>query len=145
MKKLLLLTLSLSLLAAATAPAAVQKPWKKKKEKSFEPVVRQDARGYSGRYVGLEDSYVLDVRADADGRLTSTLLEDGREVRLRDLRLAGARLTATKIYADDSTAPFAGLFADRVLNGERAFGILVDGPVKVGEGVTIERIFYTLR
>ena len=144
MKKLLLLSLALLLTAAATTPAAGQKPWKKK-EKRFEPVVKQDARGYAGRYVGVEDSYVLDVRADADGRLSATLLEDGREVRLRDVRLAGARLTATKVFADDSTAPFAGLFADRVLNGERSSGIMVDGPVKVTEGVTLNRIFYTLR
>ena len=142
MKKSLLIALSLAL---ACAPAAGQKPWKKKKEKRFEPVVRQEARDYSGRYVGVEDSYVLDVREEADGRLTATLREDGREVRLRDVRLAGARLTATKIYADNSTAPFSGTFANRILNGETAFGIMVDGPVKVTEGVTVSRIFYTLR
>ena len=143
MKKLLLV--SLGLLLAAAAPAAGQKPWKKKKDKRFEPVVKQDARDYSGRYVGVDDSYVLDVRVDADGRLTLTLWEDGREVPLRDVRLAGARLTATKIHADDSTAPFAGTFANRILNGETAFGIMIDGPVKIAEGVTVSRIFYTRR
>ena len=145
MKKLLLVSLGLLLAVAAAAPAAGQKPWKKKKEKRFEPVVKQDARDYSGRYVGVDDSYVLEVRADADGRLTATLWEDGREVRLRDVRLAGARLTATKIYADNSTAPFAGTFANRILNGETAFGIMIDGPVKIAEGTTVSRIFYTRR
>jgi hypothetical protein len=93
----------------------------------------------------VEDSYVLDVRAEADGRLTATLWEDGREVRLRDVRLAGARLTATKIYADNSTEPFVGTFANRILNGETAFGILIDGPVKITGAGTFSRMFYTLR
>lgn len=141
MKKSLLVALSLAL---ACVPAAGQRKWKQK-DKRFEPVVREDSRGYAGRYVGVEDSHWLDVRADGAGRLTATLYEEGRAVALRDLRLDGARLTATKIYEDGRTAPFAGVFADRVLNGARTFGIMVDGPVRVAEDVTIQRIFYPLR
>ena len=152
MKKSWLLLLSVVLLFASV-PASGQKEWKQKegkqkkaKEKRFEEVVKQDARGYAGRYVGIEDSHWLDVSADAGGRLTATLYEEGRAVALRDLRLDGARLTATKIYEDGRTAPFAGTFADRVLNGERAFGILVGGFVKLPDGGGVaERLFYTLR
>lgn len=143
MKKSLLLLSSVALLLACV-PASGQKKWKQK-EKRFEPVVREDARGYAGRYVGVEDSHWLDVRADAEGRLTATLYEEGRAVALRDLRLDGARLTATKVYEDGRAAPFTGLFADRVLNGVRAFGVMVDSPVKVADGVIIERLFYLLR
>ncbi|HEY9283250.1 MAG TPA: hypothetical protein VIP46_07335 [Pyrinomonadaceae bacterium] len=143
MKKSLLLLSSVVLLLVCV-PAAGQKKWKQK-EKRFEPVVREDARGYAGRYVGVEESHWLDVRADAEGRLTATLYEEGHAVALRDLRLDGARLTATKVYEDGRAAPFAGLFADRVLNGVRAFGVMVDSPVKVDDGVIIERLFYLLR
>ena len=143
MRKSLLLLSSVVLLVCV--PAAGQKKWKHK-EKRFEPVVKEDARGYAGRYVGLEDSHWLNVRADDSGRLTMTLYEEGRAVPLRDLRLDGARLTATKVYEDGRTAPFAGTFADRVLNGVRAFGFLAEGSVKLpdGGGVT-ERLFYRLR
>jgi hypothetical protein len=141
MKKLLGLCLALSL---AAAPAVGQKKWKQK-EKRFEPVVKEDIRGYAGRYVGVEDSYWLDVRADDAGRMTVTLYEEGRAVALRDLRLDGARLTATKVYDDGRTAPFAGAFANRILNGRTAFGVMVDGPVKIAEDVIVERIFYLLR
>jgi hypothetical protein len=141
LKKLLL---SLLVLPLFCAPAWGQKAWKKK-EKRFEPVVKEDARGYAGRYVSFADSYWVEVRADGAGRLTATLFEEGREVALRDLRLDGARLAATKVYDDGRTVPFAGLFANRVLNGHTAFGIMVDSPVKVAENLTVERAFYLLR
>ena len=143
MKKSLLLLSSVVLLLVCV-PASGQKKWKQK-EKRFEPVVKEDARGYTGRYVGVEDSYWLDVRADDADRLAVALYEEGRAVALRDLRLDGARLTATKVYEDGRTAPFAGLFADRVLNGARTFGIMVDGRVKLADNVTVERVFYPLR
>ena len=143
MKKSLLLLLS-SVVLLVCVPASGQKKWKQK-EKRFEPVVKEDVRGYAGRYVGLEDSQWLDVRADDAGRLTATLYEEGRAVALRDLRLDGARLAATKVYEDGRTAPFAGLFADRILNGVRAFGIMVESPVKLADNVTVERAFYLLR
>lgn len=158
MKKSWLSLLSVVLLCASVS-ASGQKEWKQKewkqkegkqkegkqKEKRFEPVVREDARGYAGRYVGVEDSHWLDVRADAEGRLTATVYEEGRAVPLRDLRLDGARLAATKVYEDGRSAAFSGLFANRVLNGVSAFGILVEGPVKAADGVTIERLFYRFR
>ena len=38
-----------------------------------------------------------------------------------------------------------GTFANRILNGETAFGILVDGPVTITGAGTFSRIFYTRR
>ena len=143
MKKSLLLLLS-SVVLLACVPVSGQKKWKQK-EKRFEPVVKEDARGYAGRYAGPDEDHWLDVRADAAGRLAVTLYEQGRPAALRDLRLDGARLTATKVYEDGRTAPFAGLFADRILNGVRAFGIVVDGPVKIDDHLTLQRVFYQLR
>jgi len=134
--------LILILVLAATASGSPQKH--KHKEKRFEAVVRAEARDYAGRYVGIDDSYVLEVGTEADGRLKITSHEGARRAELRDLRLDGARLTATKVYEDGSTAKFEGLFADRVLNGERRFGVVVSGLDIRLDGLTINRTFYRL-
>ena len=134
--------LILILVLAAAAQGATQKH--KHKEKRFEAVVRAEARDYAGRYVGIDDSYVLEVGTEADGRLKITSREGSRRAELRDIRLDGARLTATKVYEDGSTAKFEGLFADRVLNGERRFGVVVSGLDIKLDGMTINRTFYRL-
>jgi hypothetical protein len=139
-----LLSLSVAVLLLACVPAAGQKKWKQK-EKRFEPVVKQAARDYAGRYVGLEDSHWLEVRAEDAERLAVTLYEEGRAVSLRDVRLDGSRLTATKVYEDGRAAPFSAVFADRILNGDRRFGVLVEGVVKLPGGGISERLFYTRR
>jgi len=137
--------LILILVLAATAQGSPQKyKQHKHKEKRFEAVVRMDARDYAGRYVGIDDSYVLEISTEADGRLKITSHEGARRATLRDIRLDGARLTATKVYEDGSTAKFEGLFADRVLNGERRFGVVVSGLDIRLEGLTINRTFYRL-
>ena len=137
--------LILILVLAATAQGSPQKyKQHKHKEKRFEAVVRAEARDYAGRYVGIDDSYVLEVGAEADGRLKITSREGARRAELRDIRLDGARLTATKVYEDGSTAKFEGLFADRVLNGERRFGVVVSGLDIRLDGMTINRTFYRL-
>lgn len=139
--------LLLVLLLAATAEGSPQKHKHrehKHKEKRFEAVVRVDARDYAGRYIGIDDSYVLEVGTEADGRLKITSREGARRAELRDIRLDGARLSATKVYEDGSTAKFEGLFADRVLNGERRFGVVVSGLDIKLDGLTINRTFYRL-
>ena len=138
--------LILILVLAATAEGSPQKyKQHKHKEKRFEAVVRAEARDYAGRYVGIDESYVLEVGTEADGRLKITSHEGPRRAELRDIRLDGARLTATKVYEDGSTAKFEGLFADRVLNGERRFGVVVSGLDLRLEGLTtLSRIFYRL-
>ena len=137
--------LILILVLAATAQGSPQKyKQHKHKEKRFEAVVRAEARDYAGRYVGIDDSYVLEVAAEADGRLKITSREGARRAELRDILLDGARLTATKVYEDGSTAKFEGLFADRVLNGERRFGVVVSGLDIRLDGMTINRTFYRL-
>ncbi|MCA1555722.1 MAG: hypothetical protein LC747_03430, partial [Acidobacteria bacterium] len=66
-------TLAVVLLAVLTlcvAPVSGgQKLKNKKKEKRFEPVVKQQLEEYAGRYVGMQD-YYLEVRAVADGQLS---------------------------------------------------------------------------
>lgn len=136
--KLILLALCL---AAALAPqGSAQK--KKVKEKHFEPVARQNVGDYAGRYVGIEDEYVVEVRVGEDGRLLMTSREGRSEARLEDLKIEGARVSATKVYADGRRAEFVATFADRVLNGERSFGLMVEKLWVELPGLTVTQMFY---
>jgi hypothetical protein len=131
---------SLCLVALASLNAVAQK--KKNKEKHFEPVARQNLRDYAGRYVGIEDDYVIEVRVGQDGKLAVTSREGERTATLSDISLDGANLSATKTYADGKRAAFSATFADRVLNGERAFGLLVEKLWIELPGLTVTRMFY---
>lgn len=132
--------LALCLAASFAPPAQAQK--RKFKEKHFDPVARQNVRDYAGRYVGIEDEYVVEVRVGEDGRLLVTSREGKREARLEDLRIDGARVTATKVYADGERAEFAATFGDRVLDGERAFGLMVEKLRVELPGLTVTQMFY---
>lgn len=108
--------------------ASLDKTKHKKKEKkgfSFEtyvdvkntPAVRSDPSQYSGLYKA--DGYVLDLRVGRNGEAQGTgrdqMLNNGREGRftLRNARVTGALLTATKEYSDGETRKFEALFVDR--------------------------------
>jgi hypothetical protein len=132
---------SLCLVALASANAVAQKRYKNK-EKHFEPVARQNLREYAGRYVGIEDDYVIEVSVRQDGKLAVTSREGERTATLSDISLDGANLSATKTYADGKRASFSATFADRVLNGERAFGLLVEKLWIELPGLTVTRMFY---
>ena len=132
-----------ALFLAAFAPCAVaQKQKVKIKEKHFEPVARQNVQDYAGRYVGIEDDYVIEVRVGDDGKLSITSREGARTATLSDIRLDGAELTATKNYPHGRRANFSATFADRVLNGERAFGLLVKNLWIELPGLTVTQMFY---
>ncbi|MFL6227368.1 MAG: hypothetical protein ACJ741_01160 [Pyrinomonadaceae bacterium] len=136
-----LFAVALCLASICSAPALAQKKYKNK-EKHFEPVARQNLRDYAGRYVGIDEDYVIEVRVGDDGQPVVTSREDGREATLTDVKLDGARLTATKIYADGERATFMATFADRVLNGAHAFGLLVEDMRIELPGMTLTRVFY---
>ncbi|HVG28781.1 MAG TPA: hypothetical protein VM864_03580 [Pyrinomonadaceae bacterium] len=128
-------------LAAAAAPQGLAQK-KKVKEKHFEPVARQNLGDYAGRYVGIEDEYVVEVGVGEGGRLSVTSREGKREARLEDLRIDGARVSATKVYADGGRAEFAATFVDRVLNGEREFGLMVEKLRVELPGLSVTQMFY---
>jgi hypothetical protein len=127
-------------LAAAFAPQGLAQ--KKKSQKHYEPVARQNLRDYAGRYVGIEDDYVIEVRADEGGRLIITSRERGREARVEDLKVEGARASGTKVYANGGRAEFSATFADRVRDGERTFGLNVEKLWLELPGLTVTRMFY---
>jgi hypothetical protein len=127
---------------ACAAPAGAQKLKDKKKEKRFEPVVKQNVAEYAGRYAGFMPAYYLEIAATADGTLSVASQEGARRATLRDIRLAGARLTAMRVYPDGATAEFEATFVNRALNGESSFGIMVENANVELDGVTFSRVFY---
>ncbi|HEX8128332.1 MAG TPA: hypothetical protein VF527_04460 [Pyrinomonadaceae bacterium] len=133
----------LALLSAAPVSGG-QKFKNKKKEKRFEPVVKQRIEEYAGRYMGIMPDYYLEITAGADGQLSIASQEGNRRATLSNIRIAGARLTATRVYADGATKEFEATFANRILNGESAFGILVENVEVPFDGMTFTRIFYRL-
>ena len=143
MKKALVIVLTLLSLTASQTFA--QKNKVKIKEKRFEPVVKQDINDYAGKYVGIDDTYIIEIEVGADGKLAITSLEADRKATLTGIELNGSRITARKVYEDGSTASFEGLFADRVLNGDKAFGIVVEGMNLQLQGLMLTKIFYRLR
>jgi hypothetical protein len=120
------------------APAAKTKH----KQKSFEPASVADVRELAGRYEGVESEYWLDVRIGTEGAAQVALHEAGRDVTVRDVELCGARLRAVKVDADGVEHEFEATFGDRILNGDRRFGLLVEGELRIDDNLVLERVFY---
>lgn len=115
--------------------AALAKTKYKKKEKqgiSFElyvnvkneAVVKNNVRDYAGVYASSDDSsasaYSLDLRVTPEGRVEgngydSDLNSDRESFTLRNARIEGALLTATKVYANGKTRDFEALFVNRTV------------------------------
>ncbi|MGA9996209.1 MAG: hypothetical protein WBP93_12395 [Pyrinomonadaceae bacterium] len=140
MKKLIVLGAALLMLVSVQSYG---QKWKNKtKDKHFEPVVKENVRDYAGKYVGIESSYSLEIQAGADGRLIINVYENGRKALLKDIRVDGAKLTATKVFEDGTNGKFEGEFVNRVLNGQTAFGIIVESNIHIADDVTLSRLFY---
>jgi hypothetical protein len=135
----LLILLALFACAPVSGAHALQHS---KKEVRFEPVVKQRAEDYAGRYVGITPGYYLEIKAG--GKLSITSHERNRRATLRDVRLAGARLTATRVYPNGATKEFDATFVNRIMNGESSFGILVENLGAEHEEITFDRVFFRL-
>jgi ketosteroid isomerase-like protein len=131
------------LLAASSGEVLGQK--KKHKEKRYEPATRPSVKDYEGKYVGVESSYWIEVFVSPEGKLTINSYEGERRASLSDIRLEGAIISAVKVYEDGGSESFSGVFANRLLNDQSAFGIIVDNiQVKIS-GLTLHGLFYRLR
>jgi len=115
---------------------------KKSKDKRFERVVKQNLKDYEGTYVGADKTYVIEVRLGDDGRLSVSSREGNKRMTLANVKVEGAQLTARKVYVDGTTGEFEGTFVNRVLDGRRAFGLLVEGSQINMAGLRLDRIFY---
>ena len=136
------LALLLVLTASAASASQKDKDKAKTKEKRYEPIANLDVNKVAGRYVGIEPTYFLEIAVGENGKLQITSFEGARRAKLIDVDLDGPHLTATRAYEDGTTRRFEGLFADRVLNGQRTFGVLVSGITIELDGLTLDRVFY---
>lgn len=135
--------LSLSIIATSGGDAFAQK--RKFKEKRYEPATRSALKEYEGRYVGITASYFIDITFTPDGELSITSYEGEREASLKDIRFNGPILTATKVYTDGGSENFQAVFANRILNGQSAFGLIVDNLNVKLDDLLLTSLFYRLR
>ena len=113
----------------ALVAALAKTKYKKKEKKNIsieiyidiksEPVVKSNRSEYSGVYEA--DGYRLDLRVNADGSAEGSGYDRfgdsaGRQnFMLRDARVEGALLTATKVYDGGRTEPFEAVFNNRII------------------------------
>ena len=127
-----------------------------KKEKYLkvesEPAVRRNPADYSGKYQVPDLPFGLELNVNSDGTFTGTgyePLSEGvvRTFVLRDGKIDGSFLTATKVYSD-ATQAFEGAFMNRSTyqsptdKGVTVFGFGTIGRAVYINGYTIEKFFY---
>lgn len=119
------------------------------------PVTKQNPADYTGTYDASE-GLRLQLRVDANGHVEGTgsepVNDDGtvqRTFNLRNGRITGALIKATKVYAGGSAEPFEGVFINRTRfesatdKGKTVFGLGVVGHFRIG-GNDLDRVFYEL-
>ena len=130
----------------------------KYKKIQSEPVVKANPEDYSGTYEIPDLGFALHLRVDhgrkVEGDGYEPLMQDPavrRAFMLRNGRIEGALLTATKVYAGGHTEKLEGVFINRTSfesptdKGVTTFGLGTAGrPIEVS-GVTLDRLFYELR
>jgi hypothetical protein len=122
-----------------------------------QPAVRRNAAEYAGTYEAWSE-YPFHLQVGAGGRIEAGGTEPGprgtRQFTLRDAKIEGALLTATKVYADGQTEKFEAVFINRTVrnsqtdNGTATFGLgVVYDPPKIDSehGFTLDKLFYELK
>ena len=118
------------LLIAFAFTSYADKVKNKTKSKRFEAVTVH-AAGAAGSYRGPAESYGLILEVGDDGALRGNYVEMGRVAVLNAIVLNGSEFTASASFDDGSSRIITGSFANRVLNGETAFGLRMhDVPVE---------------
>jgi hypothetical protein len=127
----------------------------KYKEIRSEPVIKKNARDYAGSYEVPGLDFAVELRVDPKGSLAGTGYEPVdmdatvlRRFTLRNPRIDGALLTATKVYENGASEPFEGVFINLTSfdsptdRGVTTFGLGVVGSSVRVSGVTVDRLFY---
>lgn len=120
--------------------------------------VKANPAEYSGAYEAWDARFSLKLRVDAAGKVEGNGYEPlndeaavSRSFTLRNGRISGALLTATKVYGDGSSEPLEGVFINKTTfesptdKGVTAFGLGVVGKQLQMGGSTIDRLFYELK
>ena len=123
------------LLALAMAlPLAASK--NKHKDKHFDPVTMTAPQAV-GRYVGIDPDFVIELTASG-----GTLRNAKRTATLTHIVYEGSELRATAEYDAGRREPFQATFANRSVNGDTAFGMLVhNADVHLEGDVVIQDLF----
>jgi len=118
--------IAIVLMIVVASAAWAEKSKNKSKEKRFEPAVKAVAE-YAGSYRGPDESYGLIFEVAPDGKLRGNYVELGRVAVLNRIEVSGADFVARANFDDGSSRTISGSFANRVLNGNTAFGVRVRG------------------
>jgi len=121
MRKVLAAVLLVGMAWSVTAAEKQQKA-SKVKDKRFETIAVA-ASGVSGNYRGPAESYGLVLELADNGSLRGNYVEMGRVAVLHAIVLNGAEFTARASFDDGTSRLIHGTFANRVLNGAKAFGL----------------------
>lgn len=115
-----------------------------------EPMVRSSN---SGTYEAKDFAYALTIVTNGDTATGHG--HDTAKFTLRDARLRGAHLTATKVYANGTTAPLEGLFLRRTIREGTSpddarvthtdIGLGIVGVDFDLGGIHVDRLFYEAR
>jgi hypothetical protein len=106
----------------------------KTKQKSFEAVAVQ-VSNVVGSYRGPEESYGLVLELAPNGTLRGNYVEMGSVAVLNAIQLRGAEFTAQASFDDGSVRTIKGSFANRSLNGAKAFGLRMSNVPVEGFGM----------
>lgn len=122
------------------------------------PALKTNPADYSGAYEAYDGRFSLKLRVDASGKVEGSgydpLNSDeavSRSFTLRNGRISGALLTATKVYANGSSEPIEGAFINKSVfespsdKGTTTFGLGVVGKQVQIDGMTIDRLFYEVK
>jgi hypothetical protein len=120
------------------------------------PAIKANPEDYSGTYEVPDLGFAMRLRVDHSGKVEGTGYEPiadpavRRMFTLRDGKIEGALITATKVYANGKSERLEGVFIDRTTfesptdKGTASFGLGVIGkPVEVS-GMTLDKLFYEL-
>lgn len=118
-----------------------------------EPAIKANPADYSGTYQVADFGFRLELRVNRDGSFAGNGYEPlGENVQrsfvLRNGKVDGALLTATKVYADGKSEAFEGAFMNRSVyesptdKGTTIFGFGMLGKPITLHGLTIDRFFF---
>jgi hypothetical protein len=130
----------------------------KYKKIQSEPDVKANPEEYSGAYEIPDLGFALHLRVDNSGKVEGDgyepVMQDPavrRTFALKNGKIDGALLTATKVYAGGQTEKLEGVFINRTSfesptdKGFTTFGLgTVGRPIEVS-GLTLDRLFYELK
>jgi uncharacterized protein YejL (UPF0352 family) len=122
------------------------------------PAIKANPADYSGTYEIADLGFALHMRADRTGKVEGDGYEPlnsdpaiRRVFTLRNGKIEGALLTATKVYSGGYTETLEGAFMNRATfesptdKGTVRFGLGTRGrPIEVS-GITLDRFFYDLK